>query len=70
MAKPHHADEDLVCRYGGEEFVILFPNRSANNAAKALNRVQQELLVSVAGGPPTSANWAVANSNPDTEKSR
>ena len=47
--------------------MILFPNRSANNAAKALNRVQQELLVSVAGGavPPFTVSFGVAQSEQD-----
>ena len=42
--------DDLVCRYGGEEFVILFVRRSATEAAAALERVQEELLLTVAGG--------------------
>ena len=57
--------EDLVCRYGGEEFVILFPRRSANEAAAALSRVQQELLLSVARGgmAPFTVSFGVAHSD-------
>ncbi|MEY2582664.1 MAG: hypothetical protein QOE09_2513 [Ilumatobacteraceae bacterium] len=59
--------EDLVCRYGGEEFVVLFPHRSANEAAVALSRVQQELLVTVAGGSvaPFTVSFGVAHSDDD-----
>jgi diguanylate cyclase (GGDEF)-like protein len=59
--------EDLVCRYGGEEFVILFPQSSATVAAAALGRVQQELLVSVAGGAvaPFTVSFGVTNFEQD-----
>lgn len=59
--------EDLVCRYGGEEFVILFPQRSADEAAAALDRVRQELLVSVSGGSvaPFTVSFGVAHSDHD-----
>jgi diguanylate cyclase (GGDEF)-like protein len=56
--------DDLVCRYGGEEFVIVFPERSITEASAALERVQENLLLSLAGGtvPGFSASFGVAHS--------
>lgn len=58
-------DEDLICRYGGEEFVVAFPRRSSAEAAAALSRVQQELLLSTASGTiaPFTVSFGVANSD-------
>ena len=36
-------DDDIVCRYGGEEFVIAFPSKNAEEAARALGRMQVDL---------------------------
>lgn len=35
--------EDLVCRFGGEEFVVLLPNFDATRAAQVVDRVRTEL---------------------------
>ena len=57
--------EDLVCRFGGEEFVVVFPRRSAAEAEEALRRVQEELLVALhqANLPPFTASYGVTDSH-------
>lgn len=34
---------DIVARYGGDEFVVVMPETSKGNAAKAMSRIQNEL---------------------------
>jgi len=36
-------DTDLVCRYGGEEFCLLMPHQCLDTAAKAAERIRQEI---------------------------
>jgi diguanylate cyclase (GGDEF)-like protein len=57
--------QDLVCRYGGEEFVIVFPNRTSAEAVTALDRVQQELVLALSGGstPSFTCSFGVAHSD-------
>ena len=45
--------QDLVCRHGGEEFVIAFPHATADNARRALENVRSRLdaALTVAGLP-------------------
>lgn len=54
--------QDLVCRYGGEEFIVAFPSMTAIEAAGALQRVQEGLVLAVAGGtvPGFTASFGVA----------
>jgi diguanylate cyclase (GGDEF)-like protein len=56
--------EDIVSRFGGEEFVVVFPGLSAAAASAALRRVQEQLLVNVAGGAiaPVTVTFGVAES--------
>ena len=35
--------EDLLCRFGGEEFVVVFQGVSINAAKQALSRLQEKL---------------------------
>ena len=53
---------DLVSRYGGEEFVIAFPGLSVEAAARALGRIQEQLVLALSGGavPPLTASFGVA----------
>lgn len=55
--------EDLVCRYGGEEFVVAFPGLSVDAATGALGRVQEHLILALAAGsvPPFTASFGVAD---------
>jgi diguanylate cyclase (GGDEF)-like protein len=57
--------EDLVCRFGGEEFVFVFPERSVAEAVTALERLQQELVLSLTAGtaPGFTASFGVAHSS-------
>jgi diguanylate cyclase (GGDEF)-like protein len=56
--------DDLVSRYGGEEFVLVFPGLSATGAARALERVREALALAVGAGtaPPFTASFGVAAS--------
>jgi diguanylate cyclase (GGDEF)-like protein len=52
---------DLLCRHGGEEFVIAFPNCSAQNARRALDGMRGRLdaAVTVAGLPKFTVSVGV-----------
>jgi diguanylate cyclase (GGDEF)-like protein len=56
--------DDLVCRYGGEEFVVAFPGLSVDATARALGRVQEQLILALSGGsvPLFTASFGVASS--------
>ena len=55
--------DDLVCRYGGEEFIIAFPNLSIDATTRALGRVQEQLVLALSAGsvPPFTASFGVAD---------
>lgn len=37
----HQRDNDIVCRYGGEEFLLLLPGCDSENASKVAERIRQ-----------------------------
>jgi diguanylate cyclase (GGDEF)-like protein len=55
--------DDLVARWGGEEFVVVFPDTTREAAAHALERVQSELARVVAAGgiPPFTVSFGVSD---------
>ena len=57
-------DIDVVARWGGEEFAIVFSNVNAHIAAEALERVRATLAVEAANGdlPAVTASFGVADS--------
>jgi diguanylate cyclase (GGDEF)-like protein len=57
-------EEDLVCRFGGEEFVVVFPDLEPDLAANALDRVREELLIAIARGtvPGFTVSFGLASS--------
>jgi diguanylate cyclase (GGDEF)-like protein len=57
--------DDVICRYGGEEFVIALPDRSAHEARAALERVQEQLVLALTAGtvPGFTASFGVTHSD-------
>jgi diguanylate cyclase (GGDEF)-like protein len=55
---------DLVCRYGGEEFALVFPDTSATEAAELLERLRVVLsgTLSSSGSPAFTASFGVTDS--------
>jgi diguanylate cyclase (GGDEF)-like protein len=57
--------EDVVGRYGGEEFVFLFPGQSDARAVETLERLRAELASAQSDGstPRFTASFGVSNSS-------
>ena len=61
-------DNDLICRYGGEEFVVVCPGADKNAAAMVFERVRMELSAMLNDGrhPPFTVSAGVSDSNDAT----
>ena len=57
--------EDVVCRYGGEEFVVLLPGCDAQAGVRAMERLRENLALAVSGGsvPAFTCSFGVTDSN-------
>jgi diguanylate cyclase (GGDEF)-like protein len=57
--------DDLVARFGGDEFVMVMAGCDARQAASALERVRRELMhgLELAQLPPTTASFGIADSS-------
>jgi diguanylate cyclase (GGDEF)-like protein len=60
--------DDIVCRYGGDTFLAVFPNCSTMNAAAAMERVREALVLRLAGDgqPAFTCSSGIADSNQGT----
>ncbi len=58
--------DDIVSRYGGEEFVIVFPNCVADQAVAILERLRERLALALTAGsvPAFTASFGVTQSDP------
>ncbi|MEA3288874.1 MAG: diguanylate cyclase [Campylobacterota bacterium] len=45
--RSHQRKSDIVCRYGGEEFVLLLPNTSGEGAMLVANKIRKEVEESI-----------------------
>jgi diguanylate cyclase (GGDEF)-like protein len=57
-------DEDLTCRFGGEEFVVLLPGIETHEAVVIIERVREELAKTTRRGdvPSFTASYGIAES--------
>jgi diguanylate cyclase (GGDEF)-like protein len=64
VVQAHLRVDDVVGRYGGEEFVFLFPKQSAARASETLERLRAELASAQTDGstPRFTASFGVSDS--------
>ncbi len=71
MLLANQRKEDIVCRYGGEEFVILLPNTSLDEAkivAEKLRRSVEDLTFKLPSGEVLKFTISLGVSQVDTQK--
>lgn len=65
LLKEATRSEDLVARYGGDEFVIVFPDLAETDAIAALERVRESLAIVTGDGrtPEFTASFGICGSD-------
>jgi diguanylate cyclase (GGDEF)-like protein len=60
--------DDLLCRYGGEEFVLAFPNATAEQITATCERLRENLTLALSQGstPSFTASYGIATWMPGT----
>lgn len=53
-------DSDICCRYGGEEFAVIFPLTNIRESVEIANRMRMEMAVSLPGGRVVTVSIGVA----------
>jgi len=58
-------DQDLACRYGGEEFAIVLPKAEAHDAIEVMGRIREALIHATGRGdtPTFTASFGVGHSS-------
>ena len=58
-------DHDLVCRYGGEEFIVVCPDSDKHGASLVFDRVRLELEATLTDGrtPPFTVSAGISDSS-------
>jgi two-component system, cell cycle response regulator len=64
--------EDVLCRYGGEEFAVIVPNSNANGAAELGERLRAAIASAKIGvrtdAPHVTASFGIAEMNGDQDE--
>ena len=68
ILKKYQRESDIVCRYGGEEFVILLPETSLDNAVLVAEKIKKRIaqsMISIAGEESFSVTVSIGVSSID-----
>ncbi len=62
------SDNDIIARWGGDEFIFLLPNTSLTEAHNLINRIKEKGKKTIVHSIPISISFGVdTKENPDTE---